>query len=83
MPYAKAKPAVREEAYRNALMWAFDRLTIGYGGMNEREQQHTAKEIGNVLLGRDSPAERYSPNEWDDSAKLTEAGRSALQGGEK
>jgi hypothetical protein len=79
MPYAKAKPVVREEAYRNALMWAFDRLTIGYGGMTEAEQHHTAKEIGNVLIDRDSPAARYTPNEWDDSAKLTEAGRTALK----
>lgn len=57
------------EAYRNALMWAFDRLGVD-GGMNEKEQLHTMREIGNVLTGRPSPAANYKPNDWDSSARL-------------
>lgn len=56
-------------AYRNALMWAFDRLSID-GGMTRTEQLRTMREIGNVLIGRPSPAAIYQPNDWDDSAKL-------------
>lgn len=59
-----------ETAYRNALMWAFDRLSID-GGMTVREQRRTMNEIGNVLRGRPSPAATYVPNDWDDSATLT------------
>lgn len=55
----------RETAYRNALMWAFDRLTTD--GLTPKEIRTTAREIGNVLMGRPSPAGR------DDSAKLVRA----------
>ena len=58
------------ESYRNALLWAFDRLSID-GGMSVREQRHTMREIGNVLRGRPSPAATYKPNDWDSSADLT------------
>lgn len=57
------------DQYRNALMWAFDRLGVD-GGMSAREQLHTMREIGKVLCGRPSPAARYKPNDWDSSAKL-------------
>jgi hypothetical protein len=57
------------EAYRNALMWAFDRLGVD-GGMTEKEQLHTMREIGKVLTGRPSPAANYKPNDWDSSAGL-------------
>jgi hypothetical protein len=40
--------------YRDALQWAFDRLSVD-GGMTEKEQQLTCREIGNVLLGRPTP----------------------------
>lgn len=40
--------------YRDALQWAFGRLSID-GGMTAREQQLTYREIGNVLLGRPTP----------------------------
>lgn len=56
-------------AYRNALMWAFDRLGVD-GGMTEKEQLRTMREIGNVLCGRQSSAATYEPNDWDSSAKL-------------
>jgi hypothetical protein len=58
-----------DETYRNALLWAFDRLSVT-GGMNPDEQRRTMKEIGNVLTGRPSPAATYQPNDWDDSVKL-------------
>lgn len=61
-----------EKSYRNALLWAFDRLSVT-GGMNPAEQRRTMKEIGNVLTGRPSPAATYQPNDWDDSVKLTRA----------
>jgi hypothetical protein len=57
------------DAYRNALMWAFDRLGVD-GGMSEKEQLHTMREIGKVLTGRPSPAANYKPNDWDSSAGL-------------
>ena len=57
------------EAYRNALMWAFDRLSLD-DGMTAREQHHTMREIGKVLCGRPSAAATYEPNDWDSSAKL-------------
>lgn len=57
-------------AYRNALLWAFDRLSVT-GGMNPAEQRHTMREIGKVLQGKASPAATYKPNDWDDSAALT------------
>lgn len=56
-------------AYRSALLWAFDRLSVT-GGMNASEQRRTMREIGNVLRGKPSPAATYKPNEWDDSAAL-------------
>lgn len=58
-------------AYRNALLWAFDRLSVPRG-MNAAEQRHTMREIGNVLQGKPSPAATYQPNDWDDSSALTE-----------
>lgn len=58
------------ETYHNALLWAFDRLSVT-GGMNAAEQRYTMKEIGNVLTGRPSPAANYKPNDWDDSAALS------------
>lgn len=58
------------EAYRNALMWAFDRLGVD-GGMTVKEQIHTMREIGKVLCGRPSPAATYKPNDWDSSANLS------------
>lgn len=58
-----------DESYRNALLWAFDRLSVT-GGMNAAEQRRTMREIGNVLTGKASPAASYQPNDWDDSAKL-------------
>lgn len=68
---AEARPAMtdREKLYRNALMWAFDRLGVD-GGMTEKEQLRTMREIGNVLCGKRSPAAAYEPNDWDSSAKL-------------
>jgi hypothetical protein len=57
------------ESYRNALLWAFDRLSVT-GGMNPAEQRRTMRELGNVLTGRPSPAASYKPNDWDDSVKL-------------
>lgn len=59
----------RETIFQNALMWAFDRLSID-GGMNVKEQHRTMREIGNVLRGRPSLAATYRPNDWDDSARL-------------
>lgn len=61
-------------SYRNALLWAFDRLSVT-GGMDAAAQRRTMQEIGNVLRGRRSPAATYQPNDWDDSAALQEAGR--------
>lgn len=60
--------------YRNALLWTFDRLSID-GGMTASEQRSTMREIGNVLCNLPSPAARYKPNKWDDSAAVVgEAG---------
>jgi hypothetical protein len=56
-------------AYRNALLWAFDRLSVT-GGMSLKEQRYTMQQIGNVLRGIPSPAAIYEPNEWDDSQTL-------------
>ena len=56
-------------AYRNALLWAFDRLSVT-GGMPLKEQRYTMQQIGNVLRGIPSPAATYEPNEWDDSQTL-------------
>jgi hypothetical protein len=56
-------------AYRNALLWAFDRLSVT-GGMSPKEQRYTMQQIGNVLRGIPSPAGTYEPNEWDDSQTL-------------
>lgn len=56
------------EKYRNALMWAYDRLTAD--NPTPKEIRATYHEIGNVLMGRMSRASAYVPNEWDDSAKL-------------
>lgn len=64
----------KETKYRNALMWAFDRLTID-GGMTPREQRYTFEQIGKVLMGEPSPADSYVPNEWDHSVNLKSATR--------
>lgn len=56
-----------QESYRNALLWAFDRLSVT-GGMDAASQRRTMKEIGNVLIGLPSPASIYRPNDWDESA---------------
>lgn len=61
-----------EAQYRNALMWAFDRLSVD-GGMTVREHHYTMRQIGNVLRGLPSPAATYKPKEWDDSAALRAA----------
>lgn len=63
-------PPSLEAEYRNALLWAFDRLSVT-GGMNAAEQRRTMKEIGNVLSGRSSLAATYQPNDWDESAALS------------
>lgn len=47
----------RETEYRNALMWAFDRLTTD--GITPNEIRTTVREIGNVLMGRPSSAGRH------------------------
>lgn len=64
----------KEAQYRNALLWAFDRLSID-GGMTEREQATTMREIGNVLTGKPSAAGEYVPVEWAGSAKFKTATR--------
>ena len=56
--------------YRNAILWAFDRLTTD--GLTQKEIKRTADELGNVILGKPSPASTYVRNEWDDSASLQE-----------
>lgn len=56
--------------YRKALLWAFDRLTTS--NLTQKEILTTAREIGKVLSGRPSPAAEYEPNEWDESAKLSQ-----------
>jgi hypothetical protein len=63
------------DSYRNALLWAFDRLSVT-GGLDVDTQRRTMREIGNVLTGRTSPAATYQPNDDDDSVKLTSAIRS-------
>lgn len=59
-----------EERYRNALLWAFDRLSVD-GGMTRKEQKTTMTEIGRVLCGDPSWAGRYIPSEWADSVKAS------------
>jgi hypothetical protein len=71
-------PSERGTAYRNALMWAFDRLGVD-DGMSPKEQIYTMREIGKVLCGRPSPAASYEPNDWDDSAKLISPTTPSLQ----
>lgn len=56
-------------AYRNALLWAFDRLSTS--GLTAAEIRRTADGIGKVLTGKPTPAATYTPNDWDDSAVLT------------
>ena len=53
---------------RNALLWAFDRLSVD--DMTKRERQQTMLGIGNVLTGKPSPAATYVPNEWADSINV-------------
>ena len=68
----KCREAMAErDKYRNALMWSFDRLSID--DMTKREQQHTMLEIGNVLIGKPSPAATYIPNDWDDSVNVLQS----------
>lgn len=57
----KAQLAAAREAlepYRNALLWAFERLS-GTGGMNADEQRRTMREIGKVLSGQPSTASKF------------------------
>ena len=61
---------MREDNYRNALMWVFDRLSVD-DGLTPQQQRKTLVEIGNVLQQRPSVASDYMPDEWTDSAKLT------------
>ena len=56
------------DKYRNALLWAFDRLSVD--DMTKRERQQTMLGIGNVLTGKPSPAATYVPNEWDNSVNV-------------
>lgn len=56
-------------AEMRALLWAFDRLSVD--NPTRKEIKDTVREIGKVILGRDSVAARYQPNDWDDSAKLS------------
>lgn len=58
----------RETEYRNALLWAFDRLSVDR--MTPSEIRRTMIEVGKVLQGKPSPAARYMPNQWDDSQTL-------------
>lgn len=60
-------------SYRNALLWVFDRLSVD-GGLTLGEQKYTMLQVGKVLRGLDSPASRYVPNDWSDSALLTGIG---------
>lgn len=53
-------------AYRSALLWAFDRLSVS-SGMTLREQRYTMEQIGNVLCGKPSPAGTYEPADHEDS----------------
>jgi len=62
----------RLREYRNALMWAFDRLSVD-GGMTAREQAHTRRQIGNVLRGLPSSAANYKPRDWDESTAIVGA----------
>lgn len=68
------EPTPEKIAYRNALFWAFDRLSVT-GGMTAQEQRYTMQQIGNVLTGRASCAATYEPHEWDASAQLIESRR--------
>lgn len=54
--------------YRNAILWAVDYFSVSH--LTEKERANGIKELGNVLLGRPSRAADYTPNEWDNSAKL-------------
>lgn len=66
--WPKDTPVVITCKYRNALMWTLDRLTVT--NPTPKEIRDTCLGIGNVLMGRPSPAATYVPNEWDDSAKI-------------
>ncbi len=55
-----------KDRYRSALMWTFNRLTTD--GLTQKEIRDTYREIGNVLMGRSSPAE--------DAVNRSPAGRS-------
>ncbi len=45
---------------RRALMWVYDRLSVD--GLTAKEIAKTHREIGNVILGRKSPASDYDPD---------------------
>ncbi len=60
----------KETAYRNALMWAFERLSTD--GVTANEIRRTAEELGNVLRGNSSPASAYGPEVWEERNILTE-----------
>lgn len=71
----------RGTQYRNALMWAVDYFSVD--GMTEKERVHGVKELGKVLLGRQSRAATYEPDEWSDSVKLTAGGHGEIERGSK
>jgi hypothetical protein len=52
--------------YRNALMWAYDRITVD--NPTKKEMSATLIEIGKVLSEQPSVATDYAPNKWDQSA---------------
>jgi hypothetical protein len=54
--------------YRNAILWAIDRLTSD--DLTQKEIKKTADELGKTILGKPSQASTYVPNDWDSSAKL-------------
>ncbi len=58
--------------YRNALMWAYDRLTVD--NPTKKEMGATILEIGKVLSEQSSVAMAYAPNEWDPSARALRNG---------
>jgi hypothetical protein len=70
---ALPRPEADEGAaeYRSALLWVFSRL--GVDRITPAEVRRTMLEVGKVLQGKPSPAARYEPNEWDESAALAAA----------
>lgn len=65
--WKKEPPEMTPE--RHALLWVFDRLSAD--NLSKREIAETARQIGQVLLGKECTAATYLPNDWDDSHRLT------------